>query len=820
MHRTRVLVVASGFLLSVAAAVAAVSLTPSIQGGERDIHASLSATVVATGIPGAGAITQVGTFHKGGPFAPGGALAAASHPVLDRTRLLVASTSNFGAPLLRPTEAPGSILSLDLTLGAVPVPADFARPDIGPPTIATGQPYAAGGAVILYTAQSGQFRNGLNNPGAVTADLPSVSLPLGISLNNGFGRPWFANAPLGATGPGTISVVDPSGIGLAGAPSAAAGGVFAGDLTNRSLTPPAMHPGLGGAAVATALATKSPDLVIPQRAVFFAALADGSVAQVHVQKGVDPLLLAGSFTPLPIVTTAAAESTDPDLATRVGMIFNWAPTRILYISDPLANRIVAVDISDEGLVPDPNGRFSASNLRYITSPHFDVPIDIAPVMSEVAARNFASSTTLGAGSDIYVLNRGNNTLVRLTQDGRIVAVRQIAAPLAGFRANGLAVSEDARVIWVTATTPDHGGVVLQMTAFGAAPVTTSLIDHAIGAGANGAIAQGTDMFGVELTAEQSLGPLFNGQSCVTCHNKAGGADFIGGMGTSEASFVRRVARTTPAGFNPLLGMGGPIARQRSIAELGVPCGLPTGDAPQANRVARRSAMTLRGTALIDSIRPADIERVRVAQPADVRGRFNLLPGGRFGKFGWKAQTATLVEFMGEALRDEMGITNPLAPKDLVSGCTASIFRPEADGVPLTSLVAFLNTIDPPTPTAECRASAGAELFRTIGCANCHTPSLPAHGNATPVFLYSDLLLHDMGAALADGFEQGTARGNEFRTAPLWRLADREHLLHDGRARTIDEAIRGHGGQAAGSAAGAAALGPADQGALVDFLRCI
>src|SRR5881396_2687478 len=73
---------------------------------DADLPAPLKATVVATGIPGAGAIAQAGTFHKGGPFAPGGALAAASHPVLDRERLLVASTSNFGAPLARPLEAP------------------------------------------------------------------------------------------------------------------------------------------------------------------------------------------------------------------------------------------------------------------------------------------------------------------------------------------------------------------------------------------------------------------------------------------------------------------------------------------------------------------------------------------------------------------------------------------------------------------------------------------------------------------------------------------------------------------------------------------
>ena len=139
---------------------------------EKNAPRPLTAIVIATGIPGAGAIAQAGTFHKGGPFAPGGALAAASHPVLDRERLLVASTSNFGAPLARATEAPGSILSLDTLHGVVNVPSDFARPDLSPPTIATGQPYAAGGAVILYTAQSPQFLNGKNNPAAVTADRP------------------------------------------------------------------------------------------------------------------------------------------------------------------------------------------------------------------------------------------------------------------------------------------------------------------------------------------------------------------------------------------------------------------------------------------------------------------------------------------------------------------------------------------------------------------------------------------------------------------------------------------------------------------------
>jgi hypothetical protein len=808
MRKTVSLPFAVALPLIAATAVTIGSNSPPIQAG-GDNEKTIQAAVVATGIPGAGAITQIGTFHKGGPFAGAFAPFTEAGRILDRTRLFVASSSNFGASLAHADQAPGSILSLDVSSGVVSVPAQFAAAvDPSAPITPTAPAASAvGGKVMLYTAQNAAFVNGRNNPAAVTADLTSVSLPLGISLNNGFGRPWFANAPLGATGFGTISIVDPSGIPLAGAPSARGGGVMAGDLTDHPLTPTG---GLTTAAIATALATKSPELTIPQRAVFFAALADGSVDQVHVEKGVSPLVGSGAFTPIPVITTDAAESTDPTVATRAGMIFNWVPTRNLFVTDPLSNRILVLDISDEGTQPQP--LFSASNLRYITSSRFDVPIDIAAAVPETASRNFASNTTLGGGSDIYVLNRGNNSIVRMTQTGNVVAEREILAPDApGFRANGLAVSDDARLIWVTATMPNHGGVVLQMPAFGAGPVTTSLLGHA--GSASGAIAQGAAFFSLPFSPDEALGPLFNGRSCNSCHTG-------GGMGTTTDSFVRRVANVDNGIFDPLIGHGGPIARQHSVDELGLGCGLPTGDPPQSNTFTSRSAMTLRGTSLIENIRPGDMAIVQAAQPASVRGRLNILADGRVGKFGWKAQTATLVEFMGEALRDEMGVTNPLASIDLVRGCRASVLKPEADATSLTSLVAHLNTLDPPTPTTACLASPGAAVFNTTGCATCHTPSIPGPGNATAVRLYSDMLLHDMGPGLADGFQQGSARGNEFRTAPLWRVADRVRFLHDGRARTIQEAIDAHGGQATAAKSAFNALSGLDIQALLSFLGCI
>ncbi|HWB04477.1 MAG TPA: di-heme oxidoredictase family protein [Verrucomicrobiales bacterium] len=750
----------------------------------------LQAQVVARGIPGAGAIMQVGTFQQGGPFRDNPAFIpfTQSGAVLHHDRILVASSSNFGAPLARPAEAPGSVLSLDISSGTLAVPPNFAA--------GGGQATALGGAVILYVANSPAFVNGLNNPQAATAALPSASLPLGISFNNGFGRPWFANAPAGSNGYGTITVIDGNGRPLAGAPSAVAGGVFADDLTNRS---PASTHGLTSAALATALITKSPDG--SGRAVFLAACADGSVVQVHVEKGVDGLAPPWSFTPIQGISVASAQSNRANDITRVGMLFNWAPKRKVFVTDPLADRILVLELSDDGTL------FQVARRSRLRSEWLDKPVDMAPAAVEVGTRNFASNTTPGVGSDLYILNRGNNSIVRMTQEGRVVAVGRIHSGVPGFTAGGIAVSPDARTIYVSGTTPQAGGVVLAMPAFGSGFVMDSIFANTQG---GDEVAQGVEIFSLDFTEMEGLGPAFNEQSCARCHFSPA----PGGMGTSQESFVVRVARIKNGRFDDLGGRGGPIARQFALPGCDVPTGVP----PQANAISRRSAMTLRGTSLLDFVADRQILAVQAAQPAAVRGRQNILADGRPGRFGWKAQTATLVEFIGEAMRDEMAVTNPIAPRDLHNRCGANENSPEADGVPITALVAFLNTIDPPDPGAECLESQGAALFGSIGCAVCHTPSFAGPGRT--IRAYTDLLLHNMGTGLADGFEQGSARANEFRTAPLWRVSDRSHFLHDGRAATVLEAIQTHGGQASSAVAAFNALTPAERQAILEFLDCL
>jgi Di-haem oxidoreductase, putative peroxidase len=757
----------------------------------------IRATVVASGIPGAGAITQVGTFHRGGPFHDKAVFAALTAPgmILDPQRLLVASSSSFEATLSRPAEAPGSVLSLDVSQGAVAVPAALAQ--LG------GQAATADGRARVYSNQDAAFLNSVNNPLAVTAALPAASLPLGLSLNRGFGRAWIANAPTGASGAGTITVDDPSGAPLAGAPFPTAGGVFAGDLTNRG---PASTEGLDHGAVATALLTKSPDGT--GKAVFLAAEADGSVVQVDVLKGVDALAPAGTFTALPTLDVATTQSLDHDAVTRVGLVFNWVPTRIAYVTDPLANRIVALDLGDDGTL------FTAGPPREIRSRFFDRPVDLAPAVPEVASDNFSSNTTLGGGSDLFVLNRGDASIVRVTQGGVVTDARRIVADLPPFRVNGIAVSEDAQTIWVTVVMAGGAGGVLQLPTFGAGFITPTIIDHARRAGASGEPAIGADAFATQLSPFQAVGPLFNGRACGDCHNDP----IEGGMGATPDTFVTRVGRLTSAGFDPLIGEGGPVARAHSVAEFGFFCGLPTGVPALANVTSHRSAMTLRGTALIDFVQTSDIKAALAAEPDAVRGKLNVLADGRPGKFGWKAQFATLVEFMGDAFTNEMGVTNPLVPRDEVTGCGASLLQPEIDAVPVQAVTAFMGTLDPAVPDPTCLASAGAATFSSIGCASCHTPSYP--GPTRTINLYSDLLVHDMGPAFDDQFVAGSAGGSEWRTAPLWRASDRVHFLHDGRAASLTDAITAHGGQAAPAAAAFGALDAGTRQALLDFLGCI
>jgi CxxC motif-containing protein (DUF1111 family) len=221
--------------------------------------------------------------------------------------------------------------------------------------------------------------------------------------------------------------------------------------------------------------------------------------------------------------------------------------------------------------------------------------------------------------------------------------------------------------------------------------------------------------------------------------------------------------------------------------------------------------------------------------------------GTITRFGWKAQNKSLLIFSGEAYNVEMGITNEAfqQERDETPSCqfatvpndvTTSTTQINA----ITNFANFQRFLAPPTPSSffpggSNSINRGRQRFVDVGCALCHTPSLMT-GDSTvaalrnqPANLYSDLALHQMGPNLADDILQGLAKGDEFRTAPLWGLGKRIFFLHDGRTTDLEEAIQAHR-SAASSKFGASEanavidkfnrLGTGDQQDLLNFLRSL
>jgi hypothetical protein len=416
--------------------------------------ATIAGRVVADGVPGAGTITSVGRFLPGGPINDNAAFKAFTEPgkVLDPNRLLVGSTSNFGAPLAMAGDMPGSILSIDASgPQRLDVPPDFASSGT--------QATALDGRVDLYSAQASAFMNNVTNPQAVTAGQPGVSNILDLSINNAFGRLWPANAPQGLSKEGTETILDPGGMPLANAPDTRAGGVFAGTVTGRQ--PAQVVPGsLSAGAVATAFIGRGLD--DPRRAVFAVVTADGAIVQAHTQQGVDGLAPAGTITDMRGNRNAAQLHAG-------ALLKYYTADPVLYVSDPVANQIVAVSMpkDDVGKVR------RMGTVEHYKSPAFDMPVDLAPTLSEANARDWSSNTTLAELADIYVLNRGNNTITRMKVDGTVIGTRKVTLvggkSLGSAKVNGIATSVDGTKVYVTVTGRVPGtsrdGAVLELPAF-------------------------------------------------------------------------------------------------------------------------------------------------------------------------------------------------------------------------------------------------------------------------------------------------------------------------------------------------------------------
>jgi len=346
-------------------------------------------------------------------------------------------------------------------------------------------------------------------------------------------------------------------------------------------------------------------------------------------------------------------------------------------------------------------------------------------------------------------------------------------------------------------------------------------------------ANGLEEFGSVDTPESGLGPIFNDNSCAACRS-------VPVTGGGSTRFVTRFGHLSNGAFDPLSALRGSLLQARAI-DPAVQEAIPA----QANVVAHRVTTPLFGAGLIEAI-PDDVILANAARPkADgVTGRastvFDVASGQtRMGRFGWKAQQATLLAFAGDAYLNEMGIANRLFPlENAPNGNVAllaeydAVADPEDVTDPATGkadidrFADFMRLLAPP-PSLPSNESArmGAVIFASAGCAVCHTPSMKtgrnpiAALNEQQVNLYSDLLLDDMGA-LGDGIAQGTAGPRDLRTAPLWGMRLRTAYLHDGRATTASQAILAHDGEVRPARDRFGNLSPPDKAHLLEFLRTL
>lgn len=351
--------------------------------------------------------------------------------------------------------------------------------------------------------------------------------------------------------------------------------------------------------------------------------------------------------------------------------------------------------------------------------------------------------------------------------------------------------------------------------------------------------RGKAQFATVFTPETGLGPVFNSDACAECHEDPA----VGGRG-DEIEVHVSAFHPDSSFCDPLVDKGGFVIQQKVTPALHAALGIDSEPLPkEATGVAHRTTPDLFGFGLLDAV--PDSEILSYADPDDrnhdgISGRPNRFFDGRIGRFGRKALVPTLSEFNSGAYAAEQGITSPAVPTEETVGGQPipagvdSVPEPEINQEALDATTAFVRFLAPPAPqkvTAE--GKRGRTLFSAIGCAGCHLPALRTGENPVralrykTVAAYTDLLLHDMGPDLAD-ICLGQASPSEFRTEPLMGLRfsnqsggqSEPSFLHDGRAKTIEEAIRLHGGEGAASRDKFAALSDAERAALLKFLESL
>lgn len=348
-----------------------------------------------------------------------------------------------------------------------------------------------------------------------------------------------------------------------------------------------------------------------------------------------------------------------------------------------------------------------------------------------------------------------------------------------------------------------------------------------------------------------LGPTYLAASCITCHEADGKGDRPTPASSSgsiilvaDAGYGEQIQDRAVAGARPeALVRVDVVAAEGGLTRPEVAI-----ESPAFGAVEPRSLIVaphLIGLGLLEAVPGGSI--LAAADPSDrdgdgISGRANVvwspvLGRAALGRFGWKANRATVADQVAFAFLEDMGITSPVYPDENCPEPQTRCAEAPAGGSPeigedrFGSVVLYAQTLAVPARRRvdEPAVQRGEALFTELGCAACHTPSLEtgrheiAALSGQTIYPYTDLLLHDMGLDLADERIAGLAVGSEWRTPPLWgiglvqRVNPQAGFLHDGRAATLDEAIRWHGGEATAARAAYTALDDEQRAHVVAFL---
>lgn len=370
---------------------------------------------------------------------------------------------------------------------------------------------------------------------------------------------------------------------------------------------------------------------------------------------------------------------------------------------------------------------------------------------------------------------------------------------------------------------------------------------------------GKNVFDREFDAATGLGPLYNAKSCVQCHVNDGSAkppatfsEMMNGM------LVRLAERNTGGAPHPTLGaqlqdraVSGFFPEGRGhVTYTDQPGAFGDGNAYSLAKpnytfsglqgpefltavTSPRVAPKIIGMGLLEAIPASQLEAWADPNDADsdgISGRINMVTDPAtgqpaIGRFGWKAGQATVEAQAAIALREDLGVTNPVYP-----GGDA-----EMNATDFANLTHYTQLLGVPLRRNfdDASVQAGEQLFASMGCVSCHVPETTTANDFVVLELrgqrirpYTDLLLHDMGDGLADQLPEGDATGREWRTAPLWgigrtgEVSGHSRYLHDGRARNLTEAILWHGGEAETAKENFRQLNAADRQRVIDFLNSL